>query len=307
VTGLGADTLSFDGWGRLAGGSFAGQAVIYSFDAAGFRRQRISGTATSRYLLGGLFETDAAGTIALTGVSGPAGDLAHYAGPPLLSSTVSFLYYSGHGDLAADADSTGTRTAAYRYDPFGSLLQSTPTNTTTQRWTGRFDKKLDTASGLVEMGVRPYDPVLGRFLAVDPVEGGSANSYDYARQDPVKYDLDGRVQAILDVEGRAVPSSDPYWYMPACSQCGELGKELAAAAVFVAVGRVAVTTKAATILYPIAVKVLQSKPQEIASCATSFAALVEVAKAEKRKWSEIGTAGASTVSFCVRVAVWSWK
>lgn len=42
------------------------------------------------------------------------------------------------------------------------------------------------------MGARPYDPALGRFLAVDPVDGGSLNSYDYAGQDPVNgYDLDG--------------------------------------------------------------------------------------------------------------------
>ncbi len=194
MTGRGADTLSFDGWGRLSGGSFSGQAVAYGFDPAGFRKQRVSGALTTRYLLGGAFETDTAGTVTLADVAGPAGDLARYAGPPNLGSTVSFLYFSGHGDLAAEADATGARTAVYSYDPFGAPLQSTPTNATPERWTGRFDKKLDTATGLIEMGARPYDPSLGRFLAVDPVEGGSANNYDYAGQDPINaYDLDGRV------------------------------------------------------------------------------------------------------------------
>jgi len=43
------------------------------------------------------------------------------------------------------------------------------------------------------MGARPYDPSIGRFLEVDPVEGGSLNNYDYAGQDPINnYDLDGR-------------------------------------------------------------------------------------------------------------------
>lgn len=43
------------------------------------------------------------------------------------------------------------------------------------------------------MGARPYDPTLGRFLAIDPIEGGALNNYDYAGHDPINaYDLDGK-------------------------------------------------------------------------------------------------------------------
>lgn len=43
------------------------------------------------------------------------------------------------------------------------------------------------------MGARPYDPALGRFLSRDPIEGGSLNAYEYARQEPCgTLDLDGR-------------------------------------------------------------------------------------------------------------------
>lgn len=45
---------------------------------------------------------------------------------------------------------------------------------------------------MIQMGVRPYVPAAGRFLGVDPVEGGNANDYVYP-QDPVNsFDLDGR-------------------------------------------------------------------------------------------------------------------
>jgi hypothetical protein len=41
------------------------------------------------------------------------------------------------------------------------------------------------------MGASPYSPLLGRFLSVDPIEGGSAN--DYVLADPInKTDLNGR-------------------------------------------------------------------------------------------------------------------
>ncbi|MCP2168212.1 RHS repeat-associated core domain-containing protein [Goodfellowiella coeruleoviolacea] len=41
------------------------------------------------------------------------------------------------------------------------------------------------------MGSRPYSPILGRFLSVDPVEGGSANDYDYVNGDTINNtDLD---------------------------------------------------------------------------------------------------------------------
>ncbi len=194
MTSRGADTLTWDGWGRLTGGTFAGPTIVsYGFDPAGFRRQRDAAGTTTRYLHGGMFETTPAGAITLTDVDGAAGDLAHFAGPPTTGSTVTYLFYNGHGDLAAEANSAGTRTSSYTYDPFGAPKQTQPANKAVERWTGRWDKQLDTATALIEMGARPYDPKLGRFLSIDPIDGGSLNSYDYALQDPINaYDLDGR-------------------------------------------------------------------------------------------------------------------
>lgn len=194
VSGRGSDTLTWDGWGRHSGGTFGGMTISYRFDPLGFRRERTAGGQTTRYLHGGLFEANGVGTLTQTDVDGPAGDLAHYSGAPTTASAVTHLYFNGHGDLVAEANAGGEGLASFVYDPFGRLrLGTTPANTTSERFTGRWDKKLDPSSGLVEMGARPYDPALGRFYAVDPIDGGSWNAYDYAFQDPINvYDLDGK-------------------------------------------------------------------------------------------------------------------
>ena len=120
-----------------------------------------------------------------------------------------YLYYNGHGDLAAEADASGNRTALHTYDPFGAPLDTQPADQTVHRFTGAFAKQYDTATSLILMGARPYDPALGRFLAVDPIDGGSLNNYDYAGQDPINgYDLNGTMASADSVTAGIVPTRD---------------------------------------------------------------------------------------------------
>lgn len=105
------------------------------------------------------------------------------------AGTAAWSVLNGHGDVIGTTDSGGAFTGNPTTDEFG--VGQEPTSRL--GWLGgkeRFGTGTDL--GLDRMGVRLYDPGLGRFLEVDPVEGGSANAYDYVDQDPInQFDLNG--------------------------------------------------------------------------------------------------------------------
>jgi len=102
-----------------------------------------------------------------------------------------------HGDVTATAalDPKVTKLiATQRFDEFGNPKQTATLlgGNPEYSWLGAKGRRTQLASGVVQMGLRSYVPALGRFLSPDPVTGGSANSYDYANQDPVNnFDLTG--------------------------------------------------------------------------------------------------------------------
>lgn len=97
--------------------------------------------------------------------------------------------------IASDSTRANAPTAWNSIDEFGVPKSS---RSGRYAWHGKHRRGTELPSGTIEMGTRTYVPQLGRFLEVDPVDGGSANAYDYANQDPVNnVDLDGDAWGIL--------------------------------------------------------------------------------------------------------------
>jgi len=94
-------------------------------------------------------------------ISGPMGALARYK-----NGTITYLHNDHLGSAQSGTTSTGSVRWRERYSPFGSELIGNAANDNQSGFTGHIK---DGATGLNYMQARYYDPVIGRFLSIDPV------------------------------------------------------------------------------------------------------------------------------------------
>ena len=118
---------------------------------------------------------------------------------------ITYHHFDALGSPVAATNEQGNVIWRETYQPYGERIQKSPAAAGNTRWhTGHV---LDPETGLQYAGARYYDPVLGRFMGIDP-QGYSPenlhsfNRYAYGNNNPYKY---------VDPDG-ASPLSIPDWY-----------------------------------------------------------------------------------------------
>lgn len=122
--------------------------------------------------------------------------LAHFAFAATTAqaqTVVEYIHTDALGSVVAITDTNQRFIQTNQYEPYGQV-----TNEAADDGPGYTGHLADSATGLVYMQQRYYDPIIGRFLSVDPISAYTVgakgfNRYWYAAGNPYRFmDPDGR-------------------------------------------------------------------------------------------------------------------
>ncbi|MFG2129795.1 RHS repeat-associated core domain-containing protein [Streptomyces sp. NPDC048751] len=184
--GSGALTAGFYANGMLASQAQAGGTSSWTLDPTGTRASTTT-VASSGITFTNDYANQSDKPDLITASNGAwsrnvLGPNDHLAAT-VTASGVSLQLMDLHGDLMATEDvASDSVTSTSTYTEFG-LVEAGPT--ASYGWTAGAQREGTGQAGQILMGVRGYNPYLGRFDQRDPVPGGSANAYDFAYQNPV--------------------------------------------------------------------------------------------------------------------------
>ncbi|MCL4472454.1 MAG: hypothetical protein M1539_04400 [Actinobacteria bacterium] len=210
TTGSDTTSYSYNGMDKLTAVATPASTVNYAYDALGRRVQRTEGSDTRNIHLNAKSDlpdywSDASGSVTASLLRGADG-LISFTLDPVSNPNLSYQLYSPHGDTTMIMDTSGNPFFTARYDAFGDAISGAGL---WYGYTGKYQRYSDSSTGTIEMGVREYDPSLGRFISQDPLKGTATdpqqrNRYQYVGNDPLtRYDLSGMMWGVDDALGWA--------------------------------------------------------------------------------------------------------
>ncbi|NYF56969.1 RHS repeat-associated core domain-containing protein [Micromonospora purpureochromogenes] len=183
-TGAGSQVLAWDAEGRLTSVTAGGATVEGNvYDAEGTRLIRRDATGTTLYLPGQDVRRNTASVISGTRYYAFGGRVV----ASRVASGLTWVFSDHQGTQHTSVNAASQAVSLRRQLPYGGSRGSVPAWPNSKGFVG--GEKDPT--GLTHLGARKYDPVLGRFISVDPVQDLSDpqqwNSYAYSNNNPVTF------------------------------------------------------------------------------------------------------------------------
>jgi RHS repeat-associated protein len=178
-------------------------SITYQYNSLGQLAQVTDNGVTRKFLYDPtgsgrlLAEFDGNGQVVSNYVQGLSGVLAQIA-----PNGDFYAYgFDGSSNVTQLTNASGAVVNSYSYSPFGEVLSENETVDNPYKFVGQFGV-LDLGTGQNFVGLRLYDPTLGRFLSPDTVLGVGMNPYTYANNQPVnQVDFTGNKPATTVASG----------------------------------------------------------------------------------------------------------